>query len=116
MKSLGQFGIILSILLLGDIIQNYFKLAIPSSIIGIIILLLLLILKLIRLEWIEDISKILLDNLSLLFIPAGVGIINEFQVLKGNLLPITLIIVVATIVIILVTGYTVQALIGNRKE
>lgn len=115
MKRLTQFGIILLILLFSDMIQSYFNLSIPSSIIGILILLLLLLFKLIRLEWVEDISKVLLDNLSLLFIPAGVGIINEFEIFKGNILPIIFIIVITTIVVILVTGYTVQALIGNRK-
>lgn len=116
MKKLTQFGIILLILLLGDIIQQYFNLAIPPSIIGIIILLLLLLFKLIRLDWVEEISQVLLDNLSLLFIPAGVGIINEFEVFRGNILPVITIIIITTIVVILVTGYTVQALIGNRKE
>lgn len=116
MKKLGQFGVILLILLIGDIVQKHFKLAIPSTIIGMAILLLLLLLKIIRLQWIEDIANVLLDNLSLLFIPAGVAIINEMQIFKGNLLPIISIIAITTIVVIVVTGYTVQALMGNRKK
>lgn len=116
MNKLGQFGIILLILLVGDIVQKYFQLSIPSTVIGMIILLLLLLLRIVKIQWVDGISKILLDNLSLLFIPAGVGIINEFQIFKGHLLPIIAIIVITTIIVILVTGYTVQVLIGPKDK
>lgn len=116
MKKLTQFGIILLTLLLGDIVQRYFKLSVPSTIIGMIILLLLLLLKIIKIQWVDEISRVLSDNLSLLFIPAGVGIMNEFQILKGNILSILVIIVITTIIVTLVTGFTVQALMEDRKK
>lgn len=116
MNKLGQFGIILLILLSGEIIQRYFNLSIPSTIIGMVILLIFLLLKIIKMEWVDGISKILLDNLSLLFIPAGVAIINEFQVLKGNLLPIITTVAITTIIVILVTGYTIQFLVENKRQ
>ena len=64
MKKLGQFGIILLILLFGHIIQKHFKLSIPSTIIGMILLLLLLLFKIIKIQWVEGYLN-LLDNLSL---------------------------------------------------
>ncbi len=115
MKKLGQFGIILLILLFGHIIQKHFKLSIPSTIIGMILLLLLLLFKIIKIQWVEGISKILLDNLSLFFVPAGVAVINEFQIFEKSLLSIIYTIAITTIIVILTTGYTVQALM-KRKE
>lgn len=116
MKKLGQFGIILSILVIGDIVQTAFKLPIPSTIIGIILLLSLLLFKVIKLQWVDEISEILLDNLSLLFIPAGVAIMNEFQMFRGNFLSVICIIVTTTMIVMLVTGYVVQALMNMHKD
>lgn len=115
MNRLTQFGMILVILLIGQGIQIYFNLPIPSTVIGMIILLLLLIFKLLKLSMVEKASEALLNNLSLLFVPAGVAIMNELELFRGKLFQLTLTILISTIVVMLVTGYTVQILI-NLKE
>lgn len=93
-----------------------FNLSIPSTIIGMIILLFLLLFKVVKPYWIKDISNLLLKNLSILFIPAGVGIINELNFLKENILALLFILTLTTVIVILVTGYTVQYFIKRGEE
>lgn len=115
MNRLAQFSLILGILFLGEFLQLKFDLSIPSTIIGMIILLILMIIRVIKLEWVENIGDTLLNSLSLLFIPAGVAIMTELNLFKGNIFKLSVIILVSTILVILVTAYTIQYL-ENRKR
>lgn len=114
MNKLAQFGLILTILLGGQALQSYFQLPVPSTVLGMLLLLLLLVFKIVRLEWVEGVGQVLLDNLSIMFIPAGVGIMKELHIFKGQVLPILGIVAITTILVMLVTGYTVQALSGSK--
>ncbi|MGO1468712.1 MAG: CidA/LrgA family protein [Tissierella sp.] len=116
MNRLGQLGLILVILLLGDILQVKFNIPVPATILSMIVLFILMLFKIIKLKWVEDIGNTLLDNLSLLFIPAGVGIGRELHIFKGNMLSLAIIIFISTTVVIVVTGYTVQALEKNKRS
>src|SRR5699024_7856647 len=116
MNKLTQFGIILLMLLDGQITKEYFNLTIPSTIIGMMLLLLLLILKIIKVSWIEGVSKVLLDNLSLFFIPAGVSIMNELDIFKGKVISLLFILLISTIVVMVVTAYTVQILMAIKDK
>lgn len=115
MNKLGQFGIILGILVLGEFLQIRFNLPIPATILGMIILLFLMITRIVKLKWVEDIGNTLLDNLSILFIPAGVGIIREVDLFKGHLISLSVIVLISTTVVIVVTGYTIQVLESKKK-
>lgn len=75
-----------------------------------VILVLLLIFRLVKLEWINSITEILLDNLTLFFVPIGTGVINLFGEIKDIWLPLVIILLVSTIVVMVVTGLTVQLL------
>jgi holin-like protein len=52
----------------------------------------------------------LLGNLSLLFVPAGVGVVAQLDVLAKSWLPLTVAIVVSTFLGLLVTGWVMQHL------
>jgi holin-like protein len=52
----------------------------------------------------------LLQNLSLLFVPAGVGVVTQLDVLGRNWLPVTVAIVVSTILGLGVTAWLMQKL------
>ncbi len=116
MDKLGQVGIILLILSIGELIQVYFKTPIPTTVLGMIILLSLLILKILKLNWVDGISQILLDNMGIMFVPAGVGIMNEFHQLKASIIEIIVIVVITSILVMVTTGYTVQLLMNKGKN
>lgn len=52
----------------------------------------------------------LLGNLSLLFVPAGVGVTTQLDVLAKSWLPLTVAIVVSTFLGLVVTGWVMQRL------
>jgi putative effector of murein hydrolase LrgA (UPF0299 family) len=54
----------------------------------------------------------LLGNLSLLFVPAGVGVVTQLDVLGANLLPVAVSILVSTALGLFVTGWVMQRLSG----
>lgn len=108
MKLLRQLGIVLSIAFLGDFFSRTFNLPIPGNVLGMIILLCLLLFKIVKVEMIDDISDFLLGYLPFFFIPSGIGLISNLDLLKDKGLAILLICTLSTIITIIVTGLTVQ--------
>jgi holin-like protein len=110
MKILRQVVIILAILLLGEGIRLMTGISIPGTVIGMVLLFLALMTKFIRLEQIDQVTKFLLDHLAFLFVPAGVGLISSLEIIGSSWLPILVIVLVSTVAVIGVTGWTVQLL------
>jgi len=105
---LKQFSIILSIYFLGELLQKAFSLPVPGNVIGMLLLFFGLYAGVIKLEMIDKISGFLLDNLAFFFLPAGVSLITCFTLLEGKWTAILEISVLSTVVILAVTGLTVE--------
>ncbi|CCQ92768.1 LrgA family protein [[Clostridium] ultunense Esp] len=119
MKTLKEFSLILIILFTGQVLQQKYNIPVPGTILGMIILLLLLITKVLKIERIEKISNILLEHLTLFFVPSVVGIMNLFDKVKDIWVYLLIILLISTIVVILVTGLTVQVLdkyLANKRR
>ncbi|GAA0121129.1 MAG: CidA/LrgA family protein [Clostridium argentinense] len=116
MKILKQLSIILLITFLGEGISNLLKLPIPGNVLGMLLLLLALMTKIIDPKSIEDVSNYFLNNLAFFFIPASVGVLGCIDILKGNILKILLICIVTTVIVLLVTAYTVQFVVSLQKK
>ena len=114
MKTLKQIGFISAIILLSQILQQSLNLPIPGTVLGMVLLLILLILKIVKLEWVEDGAKVLLNHLTFLFVPAGVAIMNVFNIFEGKIIILLIVVFIATITVMVVTGLTVQFLINRR--
>lgn len=115
MKLLRQSCIILGIYFLGELLQFAFHLTVPGSVLGMLILLICLCSGLIKLDMIEDVSNFLLDHLAFFFLPAGVGLISSFSVLKGNWTAIIIVSIISTILILSITGLLVQIMMKGEK-
>lgn len=105
---LKQFSIILGIYFLGDLLQETFGLPVPGNILGMLILFLCLLAGVIKLETISRISDFLLENLSFFFLPAGVSLITCSGVLEGKWTAVLGVSVISTVIILGVTGLTVE--------
>lgn len=116
MKLVRQLFIILLILFIGELIHNLFVLSIPGNVIGMLILVLCLCTKIIKLEWIEEVSNFLLNHLALFFLPAGVSLISCLKILNGKWIPLLCICLISTVIVITVTGFSVQILINLQKK
>ena len=78
MKFIKQFGIILAVSFLGEILNHLIPLPIPASIYGLIFMLLCLATGLLRVEAVKDTAYYLIEIMPLMFIPAGVGLIESW--------------------------------------
>ena len=115
MKYLKQFSIIMVISFLGELFHHVFPFAIPASIYGIVILFAALMLKWIRPEQIEETSSFLIEIMPVMFIPAAVGLIDVWDLVKEKLFAYLFLIVFTTIFVMAVSGRVCQMMI-RRKE
>lgn len=113
-KIFRQLVIVLLIAFSGEIINHFFKTPIPGNVIAMILLLILLSLGFIKLKMIDRVAEFLLSHLAIFFIPAGVSLIQNLDQLQKEWLPILTIVVLTTVIVMVVTGLTVQFLI--RKD
>jgi holin-like protein len=116
MKLLRQVGIISGICFLGEMLHWLFKLPIPGNVLGMALLFTGLCSGLIKLEMIEEVSNFLLDHLTFFLIPAGVGIIAALDIVKGKWVAFIATCIITTVLIMIVTGHTIQLLQKGRRR
>lgn len=108
---LRVFALLLGCQLLGEVISHAANLPVPGPVLGMVFLLFgLLWLRRVP-ESLESTSRGLLDNLSLLFVPAGVGIVQHLDILRAQWLPIAAAIVGSTFLTMLVAA---AAMLGTE--
>jgi len=116
LKYLGQIAIITGAYFIGEAIQTLLKIPVPGAVIGLILLFLALYTGLIKVEMVEDVCDFLLSHMSFFFIPAGVALMTNFEMLSGNWIPFFAIIIITTILVWLVTFYVVKLLKGENSH
>lgn len=116
MKFLKQFLIILVITFMGEGLKYLLPLPIPASIYGMVLLFLALMTGIVKLESVRDAGKFLIEIMPVMFIPAGVGLLNAWGVLKPVWIPISVITVVTTVLVMAVAAKVTQAVIQNSKK
>lgn len=108
MKLYVQLMIIFSISLMGEMISTVFSLPIPGSIIGLLLLFLALELKWLRLRHVSMVGNFLLANMTILFLPAAVGIMDRYDVIAPYIFPIVVIILGATVLNVVIIAFVVR--------
>ncbi|MDR7078751.1 holin-like protein [Neobacillus niacini] len=93
---------------IGSAIQNLFQLAIPGSIIALLLLFICLCLKIIPVRFIEQGAGFLLSILTLFFIPATVGIMNYPSLLSLHGVIFFIVILLSTLITIAIAGTASQ--------
>lgn len=99
-----QIALFLGLWFLGELISFYTHLPLSGSIIGMLLLVVGLELKLIKTKDVKDVANFLLNNMAMFFIPAGVGLMCHYRVLKQEWLPISVAIVLSGLLILTVVG------------
>ncbi len=90
--------------LAGEAIQKASGLPLPGPVIGMVILFVGLLIHGKVPEDLGSVTKGLLDHLALLFVPAGVGVVVHLSLIRDEWLPITVGLIVSTVVTIAVTS------------
>lgn len=116
MKYLKQLGIIIFISFLGETLNTLIPLPIPASVYGLVILLLCLNFKIVKVSDIKETCKFLIDIMPLMFVPAAVGLIVLWDVLKGAWLSYLAVTIISTVVVMAVSGHVTQFLVKRNKR
>ena len=119
MKIICQIAIIFTICWISQIVEAILPFPFPASVIGMVLLLILLLVRALKVDHIREKSDFLLSNMAFFFIPAGVSIINYFDVLASSILPLLAVCVISTVLTFAVTAYAVQLtrkLMNGRKK
>lgn len=116
MKYLKQFLIILLISFAGELLKYVLPLPIPASIYGMVILLVGLLTGWIVLDAVKDVGKFLIEIMPVMFIPAGVGLMSSWGILKPLILPVSIITVVTIVTVMAATGKVSQWVIRKGKS
>lgn len=115
-KYMQQFGIILLISFIGEILKALIPLPIPASIYGLVLMVIALQTKLIPLEKVKDAGNFLIEIMPMMFIPAAVGLLDAWDTLRPILLPVAIITVVSTILVMGVAGSVTQFVIRKDRK
>ncbi len=110
MKIFKQLTIIIGISLLGNLLSMLFHLPIPGSICGMILLLLFLLTGVVKEDDIRETADFMIANMSFFFIPACVGIMGSYTMLKGQYIQTIVLIVSSTLLVMATTALVVQLL------
>ena len=118
MKIIIQIGIIFAICWISQVIEAVLPFNFPASVIGMILVLFLLMLKILKIKHIRETADSLLGNMAFFFLPAGVSIINYFDVLKNCAVQLVIICVVSTVLTFAATAYSMKAVLWvmNRRR
>jgi len=108
MKIIKPIGILFTICWISVLIESLLPFAFPASFIGLLLLLFCLLTKILKIEHVKEPANFLLANMSFLFVPAGVNIINYLDILKANWFALLVICVVTTVITFAVTAYTIK--------
>lgn len=111
MKIIKQLSWIFLFSLIGEVLSILIAsfIAIPGSVIGLVLLFLALQLKVLKVEQVDEVGTWLTSNMGIFFVPAGVGLMTNFGVLADTWWQLLVIMVVTTILMMIFVGKVVQS-------
>ena len=116
MKYIKQCLIILVISFIGELLKYLLPLPIPASIYGMVLLFTGLMTGLIKLEEVKETGTFLIEIMPLMFIPAAVGIIESWDIIKPNVIAYAIITIVSTVLVMALAGRVTQFVIRHSKK
>jgi holin-like protein len=113
---LKAFAMLLGCQLIGEFLHRIFSLWVPGPVIGMFLLALLLVGKPSPLsEPLISTSRALLQCLGLLFVPAGVGVVGNLNLIGREWIPILVGLVGSTFLSLFVTAYVMHRISSLSK-
>jgi holin-like protein len=112
---IASLSLILLCQLVGEVIVRGLVLPMPGPVLGLLLLLLLLLLRdrfailargPLQGDGVEDASRGLLANLSLLFVPAGVGVVQKLDLIAAHGIAVVAVLALSAVLTLLVTVAT----------
>ncbi|MHC1693504.1 MAG: CidA/LrgA family protein [Sphaerochaetaceae bacterium] len=116
MGILSQLAIVIGLSFAGLAISSAVPVAIPGSIISLVLLFLLMVLKVVKPSHIKDAGLFLTGNMGFFFVAPLVAIMDYFDILGGSLPAFIAICVISTLATFLATAFTVNAMVSLQRK
>ena len=116
MKYLSQFLRILAFTLAGELLQRLVPLPIPASVYGLVLVFAALNTGLVKLEQVKDAGGFLISILPILFVSPAVGILDNWEAIRGALIPILALTLLSTVLTFGIAGRATQAMMGKEEK
>lgn len=116
MAYVKQFCVILLFSLIGEGLHALIPLPIPASIYGIILLFAALMTGVVKLRHVEKTADFLIEIMPVMFIPAAVGLLESWGIVKASFLPFVITTVLSTVVVMAVSGLVTQLVIRHGEK
>ena len=119
MNFLNGITLLLFFQLVGEFASRYLKLPVPGPVLGMLLLFLVMSLRGHVPTSLDTASSALLSHLSLLFVPAGVGMMVHFNRIADEWIPITVTLLLSTIITMLTTAavmYWLVRLVSQKAK
>ncbi|MFZ1874335.1 MAG: CidA/LrgA family protein [Chania sp.] len=106
----------------GNAIASLLPIAIPGSIIGMLILFALLSSQILPAKWVKPGCQLLIRYMVLLFVPIAVGVMQYYRQIIDDLGPLVVSCLLSTLLVFVVVGYTShyfhreRTLLGKKKS
>lgn len=116
MKYARQFAIILVVSMIREILNRIVPLPIPASIYGLILMFAALRTGIIKLNAVKDTGYFLIEIMPVMFIPAAVGLLETWGLLRQVWLPFCVITLLSTIAVMAVAGHVTQGVLKGFQH
>lgn len=116
MAFINGMALLLVFQLGGEILVRLSQVPIPGPVAGMLLLFIALLLRGHSNDSLERTANGLLGHLSLLFVPAGVGLMVHLHRLGEQWLPVTAAIAVSTVLTLALSGLLLQSLLRRRGQ
>lgn len=110
---LNALTLILCCQLAGELVTTALPIPVPGPVIGMVLLFAILLVRGSVPDSVGKTADGLLGHLSLLFVPAGVGVMLHFRLLRDDWLPIAVALLVSSVATVIVTALMMSWL-GRR--
>lgn len=108
LRLLLALSIVFGCLLLGRTLSTYLLPALPGAILGMMVLTALLLFNVVRLEWVSPASDLLVRWMSLLFLPIGVGLVDQLAALQQAWLSLLAACIIGSLPLFWLCGFLIQ--------
>ena len=115
MKFIRQTLWIIFFTFVGEVLNKALPLPVPAGVYGLILMLIFLMRGIVRLDEVEAAGNFLLETMSIMFLPAAVGIMTVTKLLFPVLLPYTAIIFISSFLVLSVTGLSAELILRKTE-
>jgi holin-like protein len=116
MKTIKGMLILLAFFGAGTLANKWLHVPLPGNLLGMLLLTLGLCTGMVKLDWVESASNLLLRHMMLFFVPILVGVASYLKWIAGDPWPIVLSLVLGPLVVMLVSGRVVQWYLNRHKQ